>query len=46
VLQPSYASRLEALPDILHRTATADALQAMVDLDPDMLAAIQLPGRD
>ena len=48
-LQASYATWLEALPDTLQSTATADALQAIVDLDLDTLAAIQLPrgyGRD
>ena len=40
---------LEALPDTLQGTATAEALQAIVDLDLDMLAAIEPPrgyGRD
>jgi hypothetical protein len=42
-LQTSYAAWLEALPDTLQGTATADALQAIVDLDLDALAAIELP---
>ena len=49
VLQASYAIWLEALPDTLQGTATADALQAIVDLDLDTLASIELPrgyGRD
>ena len=48
-LQAAYAAWLEALPDTLHGTATADALQAIVDLDLDALAAIEPPrgyGRD
>jgi hypothetical protein len=49
VLQASYAIWLEALPDTLQGTATADALQAIVGLDLDTLASIELPrgyGRD
>jgi hypothetical protein len=42
-LQTSYAAWLEALPDTLQGTATADALQAIVALDLDELAAIELP---
>jgi hypothetical protein len=48
-LQSAYAAWLEALPDTLKGTATADALQAIVDLDLDALAAIEPPrgyGRD
>jgi hypothetical protein len=48
-LQAAYAAWLEALPETLRGTATADALQAIVDLDLDALAAIEPPrgyGRD
>jgi hypothetical protein len=48
-LQATYAAWLEALPDPLRGTATAEALQAIVDLDLDELAAIEPPrgyGRD
>ena len=48
-LQTSYAAWLEALPDTLRGTTTADTLQAIVDLDLETLAAIELPrgyGRD
>ena len=48
-LQAAYAAWLEALPDTLQGTATAEALQVIVDLDLDMLAAIEPPrgyGRD
>jgi len=48
-LQVTYAAWLEAVPDTLQGTATAEALQAIVDLDLDMLAAIEPPrgyGRD
>jgi hypothetical protein len=48
-LQASYAALLEAMPDTLQGTAVADALQAIVDLDLETLAAIELPrgyGRD
>ena len=48
-LQAAYAAWLEALPEPLQNTATADALQAIVDLDLDTLVAIELPrgyGRD
>jgi hypothetical protein len=48
-LQAAYAAWLAALPDTLEGTATADALQAIVELDLDTLAAIELPrgyGRD
>ena len=49
VLQATYAAWLEALPDSLRDTATAAALQTIVDLDLDELAAIEPPrgyGRD
>ena len=42
-LQGAYAAWLEALPDTLRGTATADALQVIADLDPDSLAAIDPP---
>ncbi|MFZ0872821.1 MAG: hypothetical protein WAM90_19060 [Rhodanobacter sp.] len=42
-LQGAYAAWLEALPDTLQGTATADALQVIADLDPDSLAAIDPP---
>jgi hypothetical protein len=48
-LQGAYAAWLEALPEALQGTTTADALQAIVDLDLDTLAAIEPPrgyGRD
>jgi len=48
-LQTEYAAWLEALPDNLQDTATAEALQAIVDLDLDNLATTQPPrgyGRD
>ena len=48
-LQAAYAAWPEALPDTLRGTATAEALQAIVDLDLETLAAIELPrgyGRD
>ena len=48
-LQGAYAAWLEALPETLQDTTTADALQAIVDLDLDALATIELPrgyGRD
>jgi hypothetical protein len=48
-LQETYAAWLEALPKTLQGTATADALQAIVDLDLDTLAAVEPPrgyGRD
>jgi hypothetical protein len=48
-LQSAYAAWLEALPETLKETATAEALQAIVDLDLDTLAAIEPPrgyGRD
>jgi hypothetical protein len=48
-LQSVYAAWLEALPDTLQGTTTADALQAIADLDLDTLATIEPPrgyGRD
>src|SRR3954466_7851557 len=48
-LQATYATWLEALPETLRGTATAEALEAIVDLDLDTLAAIEPPrgyGRD
>jgi hypothetical protein len=48
-LQAAYAAWFEALPDPLRGTATADALEAIVELDLDTLAAITPPrgyGRD
>jgi hypothetical protein len=48
-LQADYAAWLEALPDALHDTAMAEALQAIVDLDLETLASIEPPlgyGRD
>ena len=48
-IQSDCAVWLDALPEPLHGTATAEALQAIVDLDLDELAAIEPPrgyGRD
>jgi len=48
-LQGEYAAWYEALPDSLHDTATAEALQAIVELDLETLADIAPPcgfGRD
>ena len=48
-LQAEYRAWLEALADNLHESATAEALQAIDDLDLDELAAIEPPrgyGRD
>jgi hypothetical protein len=48
-LQEGYVAWLEALPVSLHGSATAEALQAIADLDLDELAAIEPPrgyGRD
>ena len=42
-LQAEYAAWYEALPDSLHDTATAEALQAIVELDLEMLADIVPP---
>jgi hypothetical protein len=48
-LQAQYAAWLEALPDNLRDSATAEALQAICDLDLTELRAIETPrgfGRD
>jgi hypothetical protein len=48
-LQGEYAAWYEALPDSLHDTTTAEALQAIVELDLETLADIAPPrgfGRD
>ena len=48
-LQADYAAWLYVLPEALQGTPTAEALQAIVDLDLEMLASIELPrgyGRD
>jgi hypothetical protein len=48
-LQAEYAAWLEALPETLRDGATGEALQAIIDLDLDELAAIEPPrgyGRD
>jgi hypothetical protein len=48
-LQAEYRAWLEALPESLQEGATAEALQAIDDLDLDELAAIEPPrgfGRD
>jgi hypothetical protein len=48
-LQVEYAAWADALPDSLRGSATADALQDIVELDLDALAAIVPPrgyGRD
>ena len=48
-LQADYAAWADRLPDALRETATADALQAIVDLDLTELTDIQPPrgyGRD
>ena len=48
-LQAEYAAWNEALPDSLRDTATAEALQEIIELDLDALAAIVPPrgyGRD
>jgi hypothetical protein len=42
-LQAGYAAWLDALPLPLRDTATAEALQAIVDLDLDELTAIEPP---
>ena len=42
-VRASCAAWLEALPESLRGTATAEALQAIVDLDLDALAAIEPP---
>jgi hypothetical protein len=48
-LQAEYAAWYDTLPDSLRESATADALQSIVDLDLDALTAIVPPrgyGRD
>jgi hypothetical protein len=48
-LQADYTAWADALPESLRDTATAEALQAIVDLDLDTLADIKPPrgyGRD
>ena len=48
-LQADYAAWWEVLPDSLRDTATAEALQAIIELDLEALAAIVPPrgyGRD
>jgi hypothetical protein len=48
-LQAEYADWLAALPDALQGSATADALEAIVDLDLAPLADVEPPrgyGRD
>ena len=48
-IQADCAAWLDSLPDALRETATAEALQAIVDLDLEMLATIEPPrgyGRD
>jgi hypothetical protein len=48
-LQGEYAAWYEALPDSLHDTATAEALQVIIELDLESLANIAPPrgyGRD
>jgi hypothetical protein len=49
LLQAEYRASLHALPDSLQEGATAEALQAIVELDLDELQAIEPPngfGRD
>lgn len=48
-LQAQYATWLDALPDSLQDSATAEALRAICDLDLDELQAVEPPrgfGRD
>lgn len=48
-LQADYAAWLEALPETLHGTTTAEALRAIVELDLETLASVAPPrgyGRD
>jgi hypothetical protein len=42
-LQTGCAAWLDALPEALRGTATAEALQAVIDLDLDALAAVEPP---
>jgi len=49
VLQTEYIAWLAVLPDSLHGSVTAEALQAIADLDLDAIADIEPPrgyGRD
>jgi len=49
LLQSKYADWLDAIPETLLETTTGEALQAIVDLDLDELAALEPPrgfGRD
>lgn len=49
VLQAEYAAWSDALPENMRHSATADALQDIIDLDLDTLATIKPPrgyGRD
>jgi hypothetical protein len=48
-LQVEYAAWLQALPEATHDSPTGQALQAIVDLDLDEIAAVEPPrgfGRD
>jgi hypothetical protein len=48
-LQAEYAAWLQAMPEATHDSPTGEALQAIVDLDLDEIAAIEPPrgfGRD
>jgi hypothetical protein len=48
-LQAEYCAWFDALPESLQESATAEALQAIVDLDLDEIVAIEPPrgfGRD
>jgi hypothetical protein len=48
-LQGEYAAWMDALPDSLRNSPTADALQVVIDLDLEPLAAVEPPrgyGRD
>jgi hypothetical protein len=48
-LQAEYAAWLQAMPEATHDSPTGQALQAIVDLDLDEIAAIEPPrgyGRD
>ena len=48
-LQAEYADWLAALPDSLHDSATAETLEAIIDLDLTTLADVEMPrgyGRD
>ena len=48
-LQAEYVAWLEAIPEVFKASATAEALQAMLDIDLDELNALEPPrgfGRD